>query len=179
MSTPEPMTTAERAVTIDRRPTITSSVVAIVAVTIAMALIVPYFILAIPFGLAALGFVAGGVLVTGSRGWVSLGVTSGFLAILLVALLTPIDPLSLAIAAVGVFLAWDVGHYAITIGQQFGRGTRTQRGEIVHAAGSAVVGTIGVGVTYVVYLVGTGEQPTLAVFFLVAGVIALIWALRD
>lgn len=166
-------------VTIDRRPTRMSGAIAIAAMTIGMAVVVPFFLLAIPFGLAAIGFIAGGVLVTGSRGWVSLGVTSGFIALLLVGLITGVDPLFLGVGAVGVFIAWDVGQHAITIGEQFGRDGRTQRGELMHAGASCLVGAIGLGVTYGVYLAGTGGQPTLAVFLLVVGLIGLIWALRD
>lgn len=169
----------EGPVSIDHRPPIVSGAVAVGAVTIAMLLVVPYFVLAIPFGLIAIGCVAVGALMLGSRGWVSLGVTSAFIAILLVGLLTGIDPLSLALAAVGAFVAWDVGQHGIVIGRHFGRDTRTDRGEIVHAAASAIVGVVGAGATYGVYLLGTGDQPAVAVFLLIGGVIGLIWALRD
>jgi hypothetical protein len=166
-------------VVLDESPPVTSSIISIFAAVIAVVVTAPSFGFAIPLGIAGLLFIATGVFTAGSRRWVSLGVTSIFVGILLVGALGAATPLTMVTSAVALFVSWDVGQHAVTIGEQFGRGAPTQRGELVHAAASSLVGVLGAGVAYAVYLLGTGDQPALAVILLLLGVVALVWALRD
>lgn len=73
-------------------------------------------------------------------------------------------------------IAWDVGGYAITIGDQLGREADTHRVEAVHAAATAGVGGLAATAGYAIYLVGTGNQPVAALLFLVLAAVLLVEA---
>lgn len=169
----------EAAVELDHRPALTSSIIAVFAGVLAMLTSGPFAGIALLFGLAGVSFLAVGLFVTGSRSWVSLGIVSLFVGILTVGVLGTAPIPLLLISAVGLVVAWDVGQHAITIGEQFGRTTPTQRGELVHAAGSGLVGILGAGGVYGVYWAGTGGQPVLAILLLLLGAILLVWSLRE
>lgn len=81
-------------------------------------------------------------------------------------------------AVVLVVLAWDVGSFGIGVGNQLGRAAETRRIELVHAAGSAGVGSLVVIGGYGVYRLGSGGQPVAALFFLLVGAVVLFGALR-
>ena len=166
-------------VELNRDPAVVSSVVSVIAGFLAVLVTAPALGLAIPFGLAGVLFLALGLFRVGSRGWVSLGVTSIFIGIVVVGALGAAPPLTLLTGAVALFVSWDVGQHAVTVGEQFGRTAPTQRGEVVHAAASSLVGVLAAGVAYGIYLFGAGDQPALAIILLLLGVVGLVWALRD
>lgn len=179
MST-ETIGTGEReSVELDHQPTIVSSVIAVTAGVLSMAASAPFSGLAIPFGLLGVVFLGVGLFVRGSRQYVSLGVTSLFVGVLIVGILGAATPLMLLVSLVGLMVAWDVGQHAVTIGEQVGRTAPTRRGELIHAAGTSVVGILAAGFAYGTYQLGSQGQPALAVILLVVGVTALVWALRD
>jgi hypothetical protein len=160
-------------------PAVVSGAISLFAALLAVVVVTPFFGFAVPLGLLGLLFIGVGVFGEGSRRWVSLGVTSIFIAILLAGALGATTPLTVVVGGVAMFVAWDVGQHAVTIGEQFGRGVPTRRGEIVHAAASSLVGVLGAGISYGVYVFGTGDQPALAVILMILGVVGLVWALRD
>lgn len=166
-------------VELDHRPAMTSGIVSLFAGLVAMLASGLFATLALLFGLAGVSFLGIGLFVTESRSWVSLGVTSLFVGILTVGVLGAASTPLLLISMVALLVAWDVGQHAVTVGEQFGRTPPTQRGELVHAAGSGLVGILSAGVVYGVYLFGTGDQPVLAVILLVVGSVVLIWSLRE
>lgn len=166
-------------VELDHRPASTSGIVALTAGVLAMLASAPFAGVALPFGLAGVLFLATGLFVTGSRSWVSLGVTSIFVGVLVVGILGTVPPLVLLVSVVGLVVSWDVGRHAITVGEQFGRTAPTRRGELVHAAGSSLVGVLAAGGAYGAYSIRVGEQPALAVVLLITGVILLVWVLRE
>ncbi|MFD1597695.1 DUF7519 family protein [Halobellus rarus] len=84
----------------------------------------------------------------------------------------------LLVAALGAVLAWDVGEFATGVGEQLGRDADTARLETVHAATSLLVGVVGAGVVYGVYLAAGGGQPTSAVVLLLFGAVVLVAVLR-
>lgn len=179
MST-ETVDTGEReAVELENKPTVVSGIISLTAGILAMAGSAPFSGLAIPFGLLGLLFLGTGLFVKRSRQWVSLGVTSLFIGVLIVGMLGLAPPSMLLASAVGVLVAWDVGQHAVTIGEQFGRTTPTRRGELFHAAASIVVGVLAAGIGYTIYLLGSEGQPALAMILLLLGAVALVWALRD
>lgn len=167
------------AVEMDDRPTVVSSAIAVTAGLLAMVGSAPYSGLAIPFGLLGILFLAAGLFGNGSRSLVSLGVMSFFVAILIVGALGLAPVTMLLASTVGTLIAWDVGQYGITIGEQIGRNAPTKRGELFHAAGSTVVGILAGGLGYGVFRFGSEGQPALALLLLFLGAIIMVWALRD
>lgn len=166
-------------VEIDDGTPVLSGSIAVFAAVIAMLTSAPFLGLAFIPGLAGVLFVAAGVFATQSRSYVSLGVASIFVGVLLVGAMGAGPPMMLVTSAVGVFVAWDVGQHAITISEQFGRSAPTQRGELVHAGGSSLVGILSAGILYGIFLAGSGGKPALAVILMTTGFLALMWALRD
>ena len=179
MSVGEIESTDTATVELDKDPARVSSVVSLLAGVLAVLLSTPFLLVAVPLGLAGVLFLGAGLFAVGSRRYVSLGVTSLFVAVLLVGALGAATPLTLLLSAVAVFVSWDTGQRAVTIGEQFGTAASTQRGEMVHAAASSLIGVVAAGVSYAVYLFGTGGQPALAIVLLILGVVGIVWALRD
>lgn len=84
---------------------------------------------------------------------------------------------SVLVGVVGVAVAWDVGSYAIGLGEQLGREADTARIEAVHAVTSLVVGGGVAAFGYAVYQVGGGGQPLSALLGLLVAAVLLTWAL--
>ncbi|MFB6166119.1 MAG: hypothetical protein ABEJ31_13240 [Haloarculaceae archaeon] len=57
---------------------------------------------------------------------------------------------TVVLAGVAVVLAWDLGEQAVNVGEQLGREARTWPVEALHGAGTAAVGGLGVGATFLV-----------------------------
>jgi len=169
----------EAPVEINDDPAVVSGAISVFAALLAVLVVTPFFGFAVPLGLLGLLFLGVGVFGEGSRRWVSLGVTSVFIALVLVGALGAATPLTLVVGSVALFVAWDVGQHAVTVGEQFGRGVPTRRGEVVHAAATSLVGVLGAGIAYGIFQFGTGGQPALAVILMLLGVVGLVWALRD
>ncbi|MFB6138214.1 MAG: hypothetical protein ABEJ42_07760 [Halobacteriaceae archaeon] len=169
------------AVELEFGPTKLSSGIAVGAAVLAALSSGLYSGLALPFSFAGVGFVAVAVYRAESRRWLSLGVMSLFIGIIASDMFGPpgLDPAVYLASMTATIVSWDVGQHAITIGEQFGLTAPTRRGELVHAAGSVIVGVLASGIAYGVYFFGSGNQPTLAVALLMLGAVLLIWALRD
>ncbi|ELZ91914.1 hypothetical protein C440_16419 [Haloferax mucosum ATCC BAA-1512] len=87
-------------------------------------------------------------------------------------------PESLLLAAIASILAWDLGENALSVGDHLGREADTTRLEVVHAATTLVVLTVGAGVVYGIAAVASGGQPIAAVVLLVLGAVALVSGVR-
>lgn len=165
-------------VEVDHSPTKTSSLLAVVAAVIAAITSAPFALIALPLGLGGIAAVAGGLYVTESRTWITLGAISLFLSVIAVGGFgTPVEILLISTAA--TILAWDLGQYAIGLGEQVGRHSRTSRNEAIHAAISVIVATIAASVGYLTYVAAGGGRPAAAVSLLVFGLLFLIWAIRS
>ncbi|MFB6250106.1 MAG: hypothetical protein ABEI27_00210 [Halobellus sp.] len=144
------------------------------------------FISILALGLASLGALvagtAGAVLLAGglyaaSRRVVGFAGGAFLLGILLAgARGAAAEPL--LIASLGAVLAWDLGAFAVGVGEQLGREADTARLTVAHAATGLVVGAVGAGVLYGVFRSTQGGQPVSAVALLLAGVVTLVAALR-
>jgi len=109
----------------------------------------------------------------------SLGATALFLAALVAAAADALAPVVfLGVAA--ALAVWDLGATSVDLGTQLGREAETRRGEVVHAAGTAIVGAVGVVVaTVAVYLVlpfATALAPWQAILALACTVLAVLAA---
>ncbi|EMA02392.1 hypothetical protein C439_07415 [Haloferax mediterranei ATCC 33500] len=82
------------------------------------------------------------------------------------------------LAAIASILAWDLGENALSVGDHLGRETDTTRLELVHAAATLLVLTVGAGVVYGVDAVASGGQPIAAVVLLLLGAVALVSVVR-
>jgi hypothetical protein len=88
-------------------------------------------------------------------------------------------PLSSTVLAVtAAILAWDLGQFAIGIGEQLGRDAETVRLELVHAAASTAVGIAALVAGSVVFSFAGGSTPTSALFVLVVAVAVVVLGLR-
>lgn len=87
-------------------------------------------------------------------------------------------PLATLVAVTAAVLAWDLGGTAIVLGEQLGREAPTARLELLHAAGSGLVGIATIAAGFLVYETATGGQPVSGVFGLVLAVFVLIIGLR-
>jgi len=163
----------------DGRPTLTSAVISMAAGVLALLTSALFVGVGLVLGVLGLASMALGLFLSGSRGMISFGVTSLFVCVLLAGSLSGATPLMLLTSTLALLVAWDTGHHAVTVGEQFGRATATRRGELVHAAGGIIVGAVGAGFAYGIYVFGVGDRPAIAVILLVLGVVGLVWGLRD
>lgn len=79
----------------------------------------------------------------GSRTAVKFGAGCVFVCVLVAGLFQRVGLQVLLAATAGTVVVWDAGEHAIGIGEQLGRWTPTWRGELVHVAGTALVGLAG------------------------------------
>ncbi|WP_435126991.1 DUF7519 family protein [Halobaculum sp. D14] len=128
---------------------------------------------------AAVGFL---LVVVGTRGssrrvlgWGAVGLALGVLA---AGTVGGAGAAPLLVGALGTVLAWDLGEHAVGVGEQLGAETDATRTIGFHAAASVTVGAVGAAVAFGVYSTATGGQPLVALFFLLAGAVALVSALR-
>lgn len=84
----------------------------------------------------------------------------------------------LLVGTVAAVVAWDVGHAAIGIGRQLGRGADTRRLEATRAAAAVGVGLFAAALGYVVFRLGASGRPTTALVLLLFAGVALVSALR-
>ncbi|MFA1610317.1 DUF7519 family protein [Halobellus rubicundus] len=131
---------------------------------------------ALAVGALALAVLAGGLYAAARRAVTVAG--AGFLLAILLAGSRGAAPEPLLLATLGAVLAWDLGEFAVDVGEQLGREADTDRLLLVHAAVSLLVGVAGAGTAYGVSLAVGGGQPTSAVVFLLVGVVVLVAALR-
>lgn len=131
---------------------------------------------ALALGTIGLGFVSLGV------GFgVTAGVTAGAFGLLIAALAAGVQgaPATwVMLSVLGTVLAWDIGGTAVSLGEQLGREAETRRLELVHLAGSVLVGVVTVGVGFGLYQLATGRQPVGALVFLLVAAVLLVVALE-
>lgn len=126
-----------------------------------------------PVPLAGLIAVAGAIgvivgLTRGSRAPLTVGVVVQFGSVL-VAALGGLRIEFVLVASLAVVLSWDFGEQAISVAEHLSSTVRGTRPLVVHAAWTALVGTIlFVGVYSLYHLVG-GGQPLLALVLLLGG----------
>lgn len=164
-------------IAVDHSPTLLSTYGAIGAGVVAALTSALFSLLALPLGIAGVTAVGAGLLVTESRKWVTLGAGSLLLCILVAGGFgTPAE--FLLVSTVATVLSWDLGHNAISLGEQLGRHTRTRRNEIIHGAFSTLVGMVAAIFGYGFYATAGSGQPIAALSMVLAGVVFLIWAIR-
>jgi hypothetical protein len=127
-------------------------------------------------GAVSLLLLAGG-LYASSRRIVTLA-GAGFLLAILLAGARGAAPEALLVASLGAVLAWDVAEFAVGVGEQLGEQADTSRLELVHAAGSLLVGVVTAGAAYGVFLAAAGGRPAFAVVLLLLGTVVLVAVLR-
>lgn len=123
-------------------------------------------------GIPGVILLAGGA-IGGSRGAIGYGFVA-LVAGILFAGLAGTDPFTLVLCAFCATVAWDVGRYGITVGDQLGRGSSTVRIELAHAVASATVGIAGAALGYAAFLVGPAGQPAPAVGLVLLGAVVLL-----
>lgn len=131
---------------------------------------------------AALGLVGTVVLAVGVTVASRPGVSLGALVLLggvLAAGTADVSPAALVLGAAGAVVSWTTGQHVVGLATQLGREAPVQRSVLAHLA-SATVTTLSVGlVGFLAYRVSAGSVPGVAVGFLLAGVVALLLALRS
>jgi hypothetical protein len=158
----------------DYRPTTIASALALIIGTIAVGA-------SLAGGSAALVALAGlGTAMFGLRRGESRLITLGaavlFGGVLLAGVFgAPPEPTLLAAAATVV--SWDAAQHAVDLGQQIGRQASTERAELVHIAGSALVAITAASVAFLVFQT-LASQSTLALVLLALGGLLLAALLR-
>lgn len=161
---------------ITRRPSRRSTVVSVVAGTVAA-------------GVSAVGgvlpatVVAAGVTVLAAGVWIArhrLVDLGGFVAFLgvVAAALTGASALPVVAGTAATVVAWDAGGNAVSLGRQLGREADTVRVEALHALASAAVGVLGAAVGFVLFRVGPTRQPVTTLFVLLLAAAVLVVALN-
>lgn len=164
-------------VDIDTAPTTTSATAAIIAAIVAAFTSAPFALIALPLGIGGIGMIAATLLRNGSRRLVSLGTASLFLSVVIAGGFgAPVE--FLLLSTITTVLAWDFGQNAISLGEQMGRQTETQRNELIHASTSMIVGFVGGGLGYLIYLTSSGGHPVSALVLIVLGLVFLVWSIR-
>jgi hypothetical protein len=164
-------------ITVDHSPTRISTYAAVTAAVVAGLTSAPFAVLTIPLGFAGIAAVAAGLLVVESRKWVSLGVGSLLLGVFVSGGFgTPVE--FLLVSTIAAILSWDLGHYAISLGEQVGSHSRTERVEIIHGAFTTLVGMVAAALGYGFFVTaGTGKSVA-SLSLLIVGIVCLLWAIR-
>lgn len=166
-------------VAVEHAPPRESQGIALGAAVVGAALTTPFALLALPFGLAGVVVFAGGLIVTNSRGWLTIGTALVLIGTILTGAYGAVPAELMLVGVTATVLAWDVGQHGIGLGQQLGADTRIRRALFVHTAISTVVlGSIST-VVYLISLVGPGGRPAPAVAVAVIGIVAAAWMLRN
>jgi hypothetical protein len=166
-------------VAIEHTPPRESRLIALGAGVVGVVLTAPFALLALPFGLAGVVILAGGLYLTHSRGWLSIGTALILSGAVITGAYGAAPTELMLIGVTSTVLAWDVGQHGIGLGEQLGANTHTQRVQFVHTAVSAVVlGSIST-VVYLVSLAGSGGRPAPAVAVAVLGIVVVAWLLRS
>lgn len=113
----------------------------------------------------------------GSRYVLGAGVAGLFTAIIVVGVVG-YDPTLLGIGAIAALLTWDIGDHAIGIATQLGDGPDRRRLLLAHTAGSAVVAVSALAVVLIGFAVTPRDLPLPAVLLLLAGLLAIVPALK-
>ena len=161
---------------VTRKPTIVSSVAALLVAATGLLLSGLYSSLALiaaAGGLVALVVAA----LTGARPLVTIGAL-GLFAGAVAAGVRGAPPAILLAAVLAAVLAYDFGGTAVDLGEQLGREADTRRLELLRVATSSLVGVAAATASYIVYLVGASGQPLSAVVLLLITVFVLFVALR-
>ncbi|KAB1192309.1 hypothetical protein GJR96_02165 [Haloferax sp. MBLA0076] len=161
---------------ITRLPTRTGTAIALSAAGLATLALAFTTTVAALAGLVGTVLLAAG-LTRGSRRFLDTAGSVFFLA-LLAAGVSGSGLEALLLGGVASILAWDTAENALSVGGHLGRETDTTRLEVVHAATTLLVLTVGVAIVYVLGSVASGGQPVAAVVLLLVGVIALVAAVR-
>lgn len=160
---------------IDRSPTRTGSAIAVVAALVTLVAVGAFSWPALALaGLGVLAVVAG--LALARHDAVTTGGAALFLAVLAAGVQSAPIPALLG-GAVATVVAADSAGTAIDLGAQLGRGAPTLRLELVHAGGTALVGTAAAAVGWAVYQIGVGTTPLTAPVLLLVAALAVAGAL--
>lgn len=129
-------------------------------------------------GIAGVAVLAGGAF-RGVRWAVTAGAGSVFVGNLVAATAgSTMTPLPALLAGALAVAAWDIGEYAIGLGEEVGTVARTAHAELVHTALTLAVALLAASVGYAIFLVGANGRPVVAIIFLVAGAFMLFRTLR-
>lgn len=160
---------------LDRRPSRTGTALALLAAVVVVAALTPAGAGQL---VAVTGLVAfAAALRRGSAVLLGAGGTGLFAGVLLGGVAgAPPEPM--LVAAAGTVVAWDVGENALTLGDQLGRAARTERAELVHAAGSTAVAAVGAALAYLAFVGVDRGQPSMALVLLLLGAVLLATTLR-
>lgn len=166
------------AVEVVHEPARLSAGLACVAALLAVLTSAPASALAMVVGLFGFGGFAVGLFAV--RSWLLVGISTAVIfASVIVSGLFGNETVLVVISTFATILAFDYGQNAFSVGTQLTAATETTRGEIVHAATSAIGGTITVAITIAVYLIVGGEQSIAALVFLLLASVLLVWTIRS
>lgn len=160
----------------DDRPVVLSGSLAVLAGAVGVTVTASGSGFAPLVGLLGAFTVTAGIVI-GRRGSIALGAMLLFAGTVLTGVTATSAPrLALGIAA--AYVTWDLGEYAVDVGEQVGRHGHTWTGEATHAAWSGLVALVSVVVVQVAAVVRLGVTGSVtAIVFLVVAAILLLGGL--
>jgi hypothetical protein len=164
----------ESIVTVRRAPTVTSTIITLLAGLLVCVAALPRIGLA-PTVIGLVVLATG--LFTGRRSLVTLGAT-GQLVGLFITGASNVPTVRVLVGIAAAVVAWDVGQYAVGLGDQIGRTAPTRRAELRHAGTSLTIAAGTAGIAYTLFLGAAGNQPTTALVALLSTAILLVLVLR-
>lgn len=163
-------------VTVSRAPTLTSTIVTLVAAFLVCLTALPTIGL-VPTILGLVVLASG--LLAGRRGLVTLGSAGQLVGLFIAgAGASNVTTVRVLVGIAAAVVAWDVGQYAVGLGDQIGRTAPTRRAELVHAGTSLTIAAATAGIAYLLFVVAAGNQPTTALVALLCTAVLLVLVLR-
>ena len=160
---------------IDRSPTRNASAIAIVAAVAALVASGAFSWIGLAIGGVGVTILGVGVALA-RHDAVSLGAAALFAGVL-AAGVEGAPVIALLAGGVATVVAWDSAGTGIDLGAQLGREASTGRLEIVHAAGTAVVGGLAATAGWSIYQISLGSRPLAGPVFLLVAALCLAGAL--
>lgn len=171
---------AEEVATVDTSPSRAASLVALFASLVVVAAIVPQE----ADGDFALVVVGGGILLfglgllVGHRGVLTLGIVVQLTGLIGAGVLG-LPPAQVLLGLAALLLAWDLGQYAVVLGQQVGAGTDSMRTELIHAGVLALAIAATAVVANGIFATASGGKPLSALAALAVAVVLFLLVLRE
>lgn len=160
---------------IDRSPTRVASALAVLSALAALVAGGASSWIGLALGGAGVAVLAAGVALA-RHDAVSLGAAALFGGVLAAGVQgAPVAPL--LAGGVATVVAWDSAGTAIDLGAQLGREAPTRRLELVHAAGTALVGGLAATAGWSIYQISLGSRPLTGPVFLLVAALCLAGAL--
>lgn len=109
---------------------------------------------------------------------VTAGTLCAFVGVLLAGVVGA-PPLVLLVAGIGVVVLYDASHFAVRLGTQLRGNADTGRTAAVHVGATTLIASSGGIIGYLIFELGSGQQPVPALLALLLAAVLLLWGLQS